>query len=69
MTDKPKPLTREEWETCKPYPLLDDRLVATLGQLFEKVERFERYRERTRGYLTPKFDPDADTIAAEEGID
>lgn len=74
MTDNPKPLTRAEWEAYKrshfPMPGKEGRRVtATLDALF-------RYRERTRGMFDPgrrnavsDDDRDADTIAAEEGIE
>lgn len=70
MTDKPKPLTKAEWEatrleTYQPYSTRG-RINATIAALF-------RYRERTRGM----FDPgrrngdadDTDQIASEEGIE
>lgn len=75
MTDKPKPLTREQ---VSELPLLDltppraDELRATLDQLFDKVERLERYRERTRGFIQwAGFSEErgANEIAAEEGIE
>lgn len=72
MTDKPKPLTKAEWETISAGGLgwVDgrtwERIDATIAALF-------RYRERTRGM----FDPgrrngdadDTDQIASEEGIE
>jgi hypothetical protein len=75
MTDKPKPLTKAEWDDFREYlqceapyaePEVLARIAATLDVLF-------RYRERTRGM----FDPgrrngdadDTDQIASEEGIE
>lgn len=73
MPDKPKPLTKAEWERG-PVPIIPNeewplRVSATLDALF-------RYRERTRGMFDPgrhnavsDDDRDADQIAAEEGIE
>lgn len=78
MTATPKPLTKEEWERYKtdhvPVNWSSLKMHATLDQLFEKIERFEKYRERTRGrwmagdhhYGKPL---ETDELAAELGIE
>lgn len=70
MTDKPKPLTKAEWEaykrTVRPVDGTDGRrVIATLDELF-------RYRERTKGMIVwAGFSEErgANEIAAEIGIE
>ena len=73
--DKPKPLTRAEWEAWKSgrampaddMDALDRRIDATIDALF-------RYRDRTRGMFTVDKDgrvcqDTAEDIAREEGLE
>jgi len=76
MTDKPKPLTKAEWEVIRDGEWEGDevsgrdlnacqrRVDATMDALF-------RYRERTLGMHRESFGPrlESDDIAAEEGIE
>lgn len=69
--EKPKPLTRKQWETSKKKSVRVggevDRVNATVDALF-------RYRDRTRGMFTVDKDgrvcqDTAEDIAREEGLE
>lgn len=70
MSDKPKPLTKAEWECTKALWAgpgadlgeMDRRINATLDALFA-------YRERTQGFYSDDHMVESDDIAAELGIE
>lgn len=74
-----QPVSKAEWDRFRADGVVSHvysdydavtRMAATIDQLFEKIERLEIYRKRTRGMLllTHK-EKDADGVARELGIE
>ncbi len=69
--DDPQGMTKEAWLAVRDMGRKHHLwMAATIDQLFEKIERLEIYRQRTRGMLllTHK-EKDSDGVARELGIE
>lgn len=69
MTDKPKPLTKAEYDAMRSGAIYDAEDVGSLSsRMAATLDAQFQYRERTRG-MGSTFGESADDIAAELGIE